>query len=71
MNIALIGYGKMGKAIEEIALQKGHTIVLRIDDQNLDELTKENLQKADVLLNFQAPIVQHQIFCYALRQVSR
>ena len=30
MNIALIGYGKMGKAIEEIALQRGHTIVLKI-----------------------------------------
>jgi 4-hydroxy-tetrahydrodipicolinate reductase len=29
MNIALIGYGKMGKAIEEIALQRGHTIVLK------------------------------------------
>ena len=35
MNIALIGYGKMGKAIEDIALGKGHAIVLRIDDQNL------------------------------------
>ena len=32
MKIALIGYGKMGKAIEEIALQKGHEIVLKIDE---------------------------------------
>jgi 4-hydroxy-tetrahydrodipicolinate reductase len=57
MNIALLGYGKMGKAIEEIALQKGHKIVLRIDDQNLDELTKENLQKqkADVAVEFTVP----------------
>ena len=38
MNIALLGYGKMGKAIEEIALQKEHSIVLRIHDQNLEEL---------------------------------
>ena len=55
MNIALLGYGKMGKAIEEIALQKGHNIVLRITDQNLDELTKENLQKADVVIEFTSP----------------
>ena len=55
MNIALLGYGKMGKAIEEIALQKDHNIVLRIHDQNLDELTKENLQKADVAIEFTSP----------------
>jgi 4-hydroxy-tetrahydrodipicolinate reductase len=55
MNIALLGYGKMGKAIEEIALQKAHKIVLRIDDQNLEELTKENLQKADVAIEFTGP----------------
>ena len=55
MNIALLGYGKMGKAIEEIALQKNHNIVLRIHDQNLDELTKDNLQKADVAIEFTGP----------------
>ncbi|HEY5408256.1 MAG TPA: 4-hydroxy-tetrahydrodipicolinate reductase [Ginsengibacter sp.] len=55
MNIALLGYGKMGKAIEEIALQKGHDIVLRIHDQNLEELTKQNLQKADVAIEFTSP----------------
>ena len=55
MNIALLGYGKMGKAIEEIALQKAHKIVLRIHDQNLEELTKENLQKADVAIEFTGP----------------
>ncbi len=55
MNIALIGYGKMGKAIEEIALQKGHSITLKIDDQNLSELTKENLQQADVAIEFTMP----------------
>ena len=55
MNIAILGYGKMGKAIEEIALQKGHSIVLRITDQNLEELTKENLQKANVAIEFTGP----------------
>ena len=43
MNIALIGYGKMGKAIEEIALEKGHTISLKITSKNSADLTTENL----------------------------
>ncbi len=55
MNIALIGYGKMGKAIEQIALQRGHTIVLKIDFDNLQDFTKENLQKADVAIEFTGP----------------
>src|SRR6187401_186061 len=55
MNIALIGYGKMGKAIEEIALQRGHTIVLKIDIDNADQFTKENLAKADVAIEFTGP----------------
>jgi 4-hydroxy-tetrahydrodipicolinate reductase len=41
MNLALIGYGKMGKAIEEIALQRGHTIVLKIDIDNADSSQKK------------------------------
>jgi 4-hydroxy-tetrahydrodipicolinate reductase len=55
MNIALLGYGKMGKAIEEIALQKGHQIVLRISDENPDDLTILNIQKADVCIEFSTP----------------
>ena len=55
MRIALIGYGKMGKAIEEIALKKGHEIVLKIDVSNLNDFTKENLQKADVAIEFTSP----------------
>jgi 4-hydroxy-tetrahydrodipicolinate reductase len=55
MKIALIGYGKMGKAIEEIALQKGHEIVLKIDADNQHEFTAENLQKADVAIEFTGP----------------
>ena len=38
MNIALIGYGKMGKAIEEIAVKRGHTIVAKIDLDNAADL---------------------------------
>ena len=55
MKVALIGYGKMGKAIEEIALQKGHTVTLIIDLHNYADLTKENLQKADVAIEFTNP----------------
>ena len=66
MNIALLGYGKMGKAIEEIAEKKGHKIILRIDDQNLEELTKENIQKADVAIEFTSPLsaVTNILFCF-------
>ena len=45
----------MGKAIEEIALQRGHTIVLKIDIDNADQFTKENLAKADVAIEFTGP----------------
>jgi 4-hydroxy-tetrahydrodipicolinate reductase len=55
IRIALIGYGKMGKAIEEIALQRNHTIVLKIDEYNVTDFTKENLSKADVAIEFTSP----------------
>jgi 4-hydroxy-tetrahydrodipicolinate reductase len=55
LKIALIGYGKMGKAIETIALQRGHSIVLTIDIDNAADFTKENLQKADVAIEFTSP----------------
>jgi 4-hydroxy-tetrahydrodipicolinate reductase len=55
MRIALIGYGKMGKAIEEAAIQRGHEIVIKIDQPNLHEFTKENLAKADAAIEFTSP----------------
>ncbi|MFW5699690.1 MAG: 4-hydroxy-tetrahydrodipicolinate reductase [Bacteroidota bacterium] len=55
MNIALLGYGKMGKEIEKIALERGHTIVLKIDVDNVSDMTSENLQKADVAIDFSVP----------------
>lgn len=55
MRIALIGYGKMGKAIEEIALERGHEVVLKINDENLQDFTKENVSKADVAIEFTGP----------------
>lgn len=55
MNIALVGYGKMGKAIEQAALAKGHQIVLKINSSNKEELTTQNLKKADVAIEFSSP----------------
>lgn len=55
MKIALLGYGKMGKMIEKIATDRHHEIVLKIDHDNLDDLTVENLQKADAAIEFSTP----------------
>ncbi|MGL2966253.1 4-hydroxy-tetrahydrodipicolinate reductase [Flavobacterium sp. XGLA_31] len=51
MKIALLGYGKMGKVIERIALERGHEIVLKKDGTN----TFEGLSKADVAIDFSVP----------------
>lgn len=51
MKIALLGYGKMGKVIERIALERGHEIVLRKTSSD----TFENLHKADVAIDFSIP----------------
>jgi 4-hydroxy-tetrahydrodipicolinate reductase len=66
MKLALIGYGKMGKAIEEIALKQGHSVVLKINSQNKHELTAENLQQADVAIEFTSPeyAVANMFICF-------
>ena len=51
MRIALLGYGKMGKAIESIALGRGHEITLKIDKDNLDY----DFSFVDVAINFSTP----------------
>ncbi len=51
MKIALLGYGKMGKVIERIALERGHEIVLKKDENN----TFEGLSNADVAIDFSVP----------------
>lgn len=55
MKIALIGYGKMGKAIEEIALQKGHEVVLRVNTESRSSLTADELKLAQVAIEFTTP----------------
>jgi 4-hydroxy-tetrahydrodipicolinate reductase len=55
MKIGLIGYGKMGRTIEAIAVQRGHDIVLKIDLDNADDLNDSNLSKADAVIEFTGP----------------
>ena len=51
MKIALLGYGKMGKVIERIALERGHEIVLRKSSAT----TYDGLENADVAIDFSVP----------------
>jgi 4-hydroxy-tetrahydrodipicolinate reductase len=55
MRIALIGYGKMGQAIEEIARTRGHEIVLKVSIENVEDNTIDNIRKADVAIEFTGP----------------
>jgi 4-hydroxy-tetrahydrodipicolinate reductase len=55
MRIAIIGYGKMGHMIEEVAAQRGNEIVLKINIENTEDFTKENIAKADVAIEFTGP----------------
>ena len=55
MKIALIGYGKMGKAVEEAALKRGHEIVSIIDVDHRDAFRSEAFRSADVAIEFTRP----------------
>ena len=55
MKIALIGYGKMGKTIEKLALLKGYEIILRVNSQNGIELYPSDIAGADVAFEFSKP----------------
>ena len=55
MNIALIGYGKMGHLIDSIATERGHTVIARISSSNQQDFTAENLQSANVAIEFTGP----------------
>lgn len=74
MKIALIGYGKMGKAIEAVALEKGHQIVFKIDVSNAGDFTQALANQADVAIEFTGPhsAVQNILKCieYGLPVVS-
>ena len=55
MNIALIGYGRMGHEIEAIALKRGHVLKLIIDQDNAGDLNSEKLKGIDAAIEFSSP----------------
>lgn len=57
MKIALIGYGKMGRMIEQIALDRGHEIVCKIDVDNQQDFDSPAFASADVAIEFTNPTV--------------
>ncbi|MCD8166678.1 MAG: 4-hydroxy-tetrahydrodipicolinate reductase [Bacteroides sp.] len=59
MKIALIGYGKMGKEIEKVALSRGHEIVCIIDIDNQEDFNSDRFRSADVAIEFTNPKVAY------------
>lgn len=66
MKIGLVGYGRMGKEIEKIALERGHSVPMIIDVDNSDDFTPENLAKCDVVIEFTVPssAVNNYLKCF-------
>lgn len=66
MNIAIIGYGKMGKEIKSLAESRGHVISLIIDVDNTNELNPKNVKNIDVAIEFTTPetAVKDYKFCF-------
>jgi 4-hydroxy-tetrahydrodipicolinate reductase len=67
MNIAIIGYGRMGKEIEAIALERGHQIVAKIDQDNASAFEQMASAKIDVAIEFSQPSVARDniLKCFA------
>lgn len=65
MKIGLLGYGKMGKTIEAIAIERGHNIAWKISKSNRAELNADLLKEADVVIEFTRPefAVENINFC--------
>ena len=74
MKIALIGYGKMGHMIEEIARQRGHEIVSIIDVNNQDDFDSPEFASADVAIEFTNPTAAYgnylKAFSHGVKVVS-
>lgn len=60
MNVAIIGYGKMGREIEKILVERGHNIGLIIDQDNVEDLNQDNLSQVDVAIEFTTPATAYE-----------
>jgi 4-hydroxy-tetrahydrodipicolinate reductase len=69
MNIALVGYGRMGHEIESAALKRGHIIKLIVDQDNTSDLNEEHLRCIDVAFEFSSPDAAYKniITCLGLK----
>ena len=70
MKIALIGYGKMGKTIEQIAIQRGHQIVSIIDINNAEDIYSEAFKSADAAIEFTTPATAFNNYMKCFEAVS-
>ena len=71
MKIALLGYGKMGKELEQVALERNHHIVLRADIETISSLKDSELKTADVALEFSTPDSAYNNVALKLREVQQ
>ena len=72
MKIALIGYGKMGKTIEQIAIQRGHQIVSIIDINNAEDIYSEAFKSADAAIEFTTPATAFNNYmkCFEIGEIK-
>lgn len=68
MRILLLGYGKMGKTIEQIAVERGHSIVGKIDVQNRADMEKLQTADVDVAIEFSSPESAFENIIYCLKK---
>lgn len=66
MNILILGYGKMGKIIAQIAESRGHTIAAKINVDNLDELETLDVEQIDVAIEFSEPAAAFDNIAWAI-----
>jgi 4-hydroxy-tetrahydrodipicolinate reductase len=67
MKLGIFGYGKMGKAIEQVAERQGIEIVWRIRRDDIEQLTPDLLRQADVVIEFTGPSVAFEHVMHCLR----
>jgi 4-hydroxy-tetrahydrodipicolinate reductase len=67
MRIALLGYGKMGKIIEQFAINRGHTISYKIDISNLNDRALINPENTDAVIEFSSPAAAYDNLKFCMK----